>query len=112
MVGGILKSGIGGTGSPLNNWHEAAIASSRALAAFRLVIHADLFHLAAQRIAVDAQNLRSLRLIAIMLFEDLPQEALLEFTDRIFIVYSVFDHLVDQSVKLIFQGKTPTAQIL
>lgn len=56
---------------------------------------------------MDSQHLRGLGLIPFVLLERPLKEALLKFTDRILIVHFVFDHLINESVELIFQGKAP-----
>jgi hypothetical protein len=77
----------------------------RTLPASGLMIKANLFHLMAQRIAVNAEGLCGFGLIAIIPFQYLFDKALLKFTHRILVADSMLDHLVDKSVQLVFHGK-------
>jgi tetratricopeptide (TPR) repeat protein len=78
-----------------------------ALAPLLPVIEAEFLDLSAECVAVDAQGPGGSHLVALVQFQNLPNKSLLEFAHRVLKGDSVFDHLVDEGVKLLFHGRTP-----
>jgi len=62
--------------------------------------------LPAKRIAVNAENVRGTRLIAVGAIQDTLDEALLKFLDRLLKQNAPVHHLVDKPIQLVFQGCT------
>jgi hypothetical protein len=62
---------------------------------------------AAQCIAMNAQSLRRLRSIVLIVLHHLLYEPFLKLDERILVGYSVFNHLAYKSLKLVFHGNTP-----
>ena len=62
--------------------------------------------LAAERVAMDAQNARSARLVAVRTVQRPPDELLLEFGDRFVKENAAIHHLADESFELIFHVRT------
>ncbi len=60
---------------------------------------------------MDSKHSRGLGFISLMFFERLLQETLLEFTDCVFVVYLIFDHLIDEGFELVFHVRAPTARL-
>lgn len=67
------------------------------------LVEADL---AAQRIAVHAQDPRRARLVAIGAVEHTLDELFLKFADRLLEEDTAVHHLSDEGFELIFQGRT------
>jgi hypothetical protein len=65
-----------------------------------------LVNLAAQRVAMDAEDLRSAGLIAVGPLQDALDKALFEFSDSFIEQNPTLYHLGDQSFQLIFHDRT------
>jgi len=63
-------------------------------------------NLAAQGIAVDAENFSGARLIAIRAVQDALDKAFFEFPDRLVKKYAALHHLIDKPFQLIFHDDT------
>lgn len=60
------------------------------------MVQSEVFDLAAQSIAVNAECVGGFRTVPVVLFQDFPDELLFELTDRILVSDAVFDELVDE----------------
>ncbi len=65
-----------------------------------------LVNFAPERIAVNAQDFRGTRLIAVSAIEHALDEALFEFTDRLIKENPTLYHLIDETFQLIFHDDT------
>lgn len=71
-----------------------------------VMIELVLANLPAQRIAVNSQLLRGLRLVSFSSIQNALDEALLKFLDGLVKQDTLLDHLRDEAFQLIFHGDT------
>jgi hypothetical protein len=76
------------------------------------VIQVKLFSFAAEGVAVNPQSLGGLRLVSVVLFEHALDKPLLEFAYSLGVLNSIFNHAVDESLKLVFHGNAPVRKFL
>lgn len=65
-----------------------------------------LVNLAAQRVAMDSEDLRGAGLIAVGTLQDTLDKTLFEFPDGFVKQNAAFDHLSDEPIQLIFHDRT------
>jgi hypothetical protein len=76
-----------------------------------VVIRVNVTYHAAEGVAVNAQSLGSFRLIAMIPGQGILDKPPLKFSDCVFKVNAMLNHLVNEGVELILHSRSPTGKI-
>jgi len=80
----------------------------RALASLVMIVQVNVAYDTAECVSVDAKTLCSFGLVAIIPGQRILDKPALKFSDGIFEVDPMLNHLVNQGVKLVLHSRTPT----